>query len=232
MHCVGIVQARVGSSRLPGKALLPIAGRPLLDHVLERVEHVSGLSARVFATSVAERDGPLADLAAHRGWLVTRGSEHDVLGRFVAAVRMVEADAVMRLTGDCPLLCPEVCALVLRAYAETYHDYVSNDTRVSGYPDGTDCEVFSISALRTADLHAVDGRDREHVTPWISRELRTQIVSSPTDWRRYKLSVDTEEDLRYVRRVRSHLQDGKFTLSDTLEAAAALERSGVAFDES
>ena len=207
---VAIVQARMGSARLPGKSLQPIAGRPLLAHVLLRARTIVGVDAVVLATSVNDRDKPLTWVADDLGILSVTGSEHDVLGRFADAAMRHRADVIMRITGDCPLLAPDVCQRVLACYrSDPFVRYVSNDTTSTGYPDGTDCEVFSASVLREANLAAHDDGEREHVTPFMRTHCASrEVLSDVGDWRHLKLSVDCQEDLEYVRRIFGFLPDG------------------------
>ena len=135
------------------------------------------------------------------------GLEHDVLGRFIAVADALSAKWVMRITGDCPFLAPEVCERVLQE-ASTGWDYVSNDTTRSGYPDGLDCEVVIASALRQANRVTTLRTDREHVTPWVRRNCTTYTITSPRDCRRVKLSVDALEDLERARRIYGFLAPG------------------------
>lgn len=198
----------------------PLAGRPLAAHVLERVRAVRGIDDIVLATSVNDRDEPLAVLAADMGYRAWRGSEHDVLGRFVGAAAALHADIVMRITGDCPFTAPEVCERVLctALSGDPWADYVSNDVTSSGYPDGTDCEVFTMLALLRANVSVTDRLDREHVTPWMKRNLPSKVVRSFEDWGHLKLSVDCEEDLLRARSIFGYLPPCAFALRDTLVA--------------
>lgn len=222
---VGIVQARFGSSRLPGKAMQRIGGRPMLWHVLSRARAIKGLDCVVLATGRDERNRALCDLAASmRIWWVA-GDDDDVLGRFAQVARLTQAQVVMRLTGDCPLLAPDVCDRVLAEYRAHAPCFATNDVRVSGYPDGTDCEVFPAAALLEADrllprLARWVHDAREHVTPEIRRRLPKWIVASDQgDWRHEKLSVDTAADLERVRHIYRHLQPASSqTLTATLAA--------------
>jgi len=208
----------MGSSRLPGKALAQVAGWPMLRHVLARAQAIHGVDDVVLATTTLERDAPLVDLAHDAGVRVVRGSEADVLGRFVRA--STGADVVMRLTGDCPLLAPDVCEAVLAEWLMRRDGFCSNDTRYSGYPDGTDCEVFSRADLLRAAAEASHPSDREHVTRWMYRRVHpVTMVCARGDWRRLKWSVDTPEDLAYVRRVMGLIPAGSYTLPATLRAA-------------
>lgn len=228
MRVVCVVQARMGSSRFPGKSLQALAGRPMVLHVLERAAAIEGIDDIVMATSRDERDDLLSATAVCAGYGVVRGSERDVLDRFVAAAAATRADAIVRVTGDCPLLCTDVGSLVVGTYRREagWWDYVSNDTFRSGFPDGTDVEVFSRDALERAARHATAANEREHVTVWMRRALRHKIVHHDEDYRHLKLSVDTPEDLELVRKMQAHLGPQMWTLADTVAALEKARRNG------
>lgn len=221
---VVLVQARVGSSRLPGKSLKPMHGRPMVSHVLRRARALG--YDTVVATSVSERDDLLADTVRDLGVPVYRGSEWDVLSRMAGAAQMMEADVVVRVTADCPLWAPDVGQQVLSVFLAGPRDgVVSNDTTTSGWPDGLDVEVFTCDLLLAAtaaaeDRNCMSGRsDREHVTPWMRRTAPHRIVVNDEDWRRFKLSVDTAEDFERVRGVMALAADGDLTWTATRGAA-------------
>lgn len=219
MRVVAIVQARLGSSRLPGKALLTLGGRPLIAHVLERARAIAGVSEVILATSENYRDQSLVQAAVAQGIRSFCGSEWDVLGRMRAAAEWARADAVMRLTGDCPFLDPAICDEVLSAFHATSPDYIWNDTHRSGFPDGLDAEVFTREALELAATQAIDRGDREHVTPWMRRELRCGVVvCADGDHSALKLSVDTREDFERAQAIARALPLGDFSLRATLAA--------------
>lgn len=223
MRVVAVIQARIGSSRLPAKSLRPLAGRPLISHIAERVLAVRGIDECVLATSVNARDDALAAEAIGLGLHVYRGSEWDVLGRVAEAVDLL-GDVVVRITGDCPLLCPETAARVIAEYRRRAVDYAWNDTMRSGYPDGTDVEVFHADLLHAAATNATDAADREHVTPWIRRHARAVwTLANDVDYSRYKLSVDTQRDYDFVRAVYGYLSPGQLTLDQTIRAVCAAE---------
>lgn len=219
-----VLQARTGSSRLPGKALRPLAGRPMVEHVLRRVTAMRGTDAVVLATTVHERDRPLVDLAAAHGLPVYCGSERDVLGRVRGAAASHRADVVVRVTGDCPLWAPDVAEEVLRVFQRqpVATDYLSNDTSTTGWPDGTDVEVFTREALEAAATHATGPEDREHVTRWIRRErMWGALACEVGNFAHLKLSVDSMDDYDRVARVYAHLAGGDLRFSATIEAARA-----------
>lgn len=219
---VCVVQARQGSSRLPGKALRPLKGRPMIAHVLERAKAIEGLDDVVLATSLRDVDDLLADYVAGLRVAVVRGSEQDVLERFWVAASLARADIVMRVTGDCPFLDPaiarDVLALYRIAHAMSGTQYFWNDTLHSGWPDGTDVEVFSIGVLEEAHLKARAQRDREHVTSWIRDYHRVETFYCPEDHSQIKLSVDRPEDYDLAQAIASYLHEGDFSLDATLAA--------------
>lgn len=220
---VCIVQARMGSSRLPGKALMALAGNPLILHVLARAQAIRGVDRVVLATSDTMREEPLMHLASQYVPVVT-GSEWDVLARMQKAATLHEADIVMRVTGDCPFLAPEVAREVLAHYRSNPLEaaYVSNDTTCSGYPDGTDVEVFSAAALNTAYQKATDRYDREHVTPWMRRMMLNGYIKNAVDYSRYKLSVDSPQDYEFATQVAGKLivsgKEPDYSLGATMRA--------------
>src|SRR5688500_8743591 len=150
MKVVAVVQARAGSTRLPGKVLMELAGRPMLAQILRRVAAASRVDEVVLATSDLERDDPVAAVAEAEGVAVFRGSEEDVLARFVGAARSADADVVMRITGDCPLIAPEVIDAVVARLVDEGADYASNVLRRT-FPKGLDAEALTMDALERID---------------------------------------------------------------------------------
>ncbi len=223
MRTVAIVQARLGSSRLPGKALLALRGQPMLKHVLERVLSTLGLDEVVLATSVSPRDIGLVHVAGTCGIRSYAGSEHDVLDRVQAAAKKFHADVVMRVTADCPLFAPDIAAAVLALHRQETEAggsgvYAWNDTARSGWPDGTDVEVFDYHLLELASFGTVSRNDREHVTPGIRKLARLVATHpSPHALSAVKLSVDTAADFDRVSAVAMHL-DQDFSWAATYRA--------------
>lgn len=196
MKTAVIVQARMGSDRLPGKSMMEIEGKPLLWHVLSRVQKIRHKDVVVLATPDTPENDCLDRVAWDTGCEIYRGGEHDVLARYYHAAKSVDAGIVVRVTGDCPLIDPKRCDRVINAYLNSCSDYVSNIYPVRSVPSGYDCEAFSFELLELAFHNATSKYDREHVTPWIKEESqsRNRILSD-------KLSVDTQEDLDRVRAV-------------------------------
>ena len=207
---VAVVQARLGSTRLPGKTLADIEGRPMLAHVAERAQAIPGVTETVVATTTNPIDQAIAAFARGAGIPCVRGSEEDVLDRFRLAAIEREAEIVVRVTADCPLLDPEVAGLVLGEYLHGGGaiDYVSN-VHPPTYPDGLDTEVFSRDALEVAWREARMPSDREHVTSYVWRRperFRLTNVSGREDWSGHRWTVDAEADLAFVRAVFASLR--------------------------
>lgn len=203
---VAIIQARMGSTRLPGKVMRPVAGAPMIHHVVERTRRIDGVDQVVVATSTTQRERPLVDyVTSMPGVNVFRGSEDDVLGRYYGAAVAEEAEVVMRITGDCPLLSPRVSTGVLEAFfqSEGGCDYATN-TLSRTFPRGLDTAVMSFEALERAHREATAPEEREHVTVYIwSNPERFALLNVRSDIDRHHLrwTVDTAEDLRFVRKV-------------------------------
>jgi len=202
-----IVQARVGSTRLPAKVLAPLAGRPLLARVLGRLGRAAGLARVVLAIPEGPRDEPLAALAAELGVPVFRGPEDDVLGRYVGAALAHGIDPVVRVTADCPLIDPELVGAVLAAFLERRAadpvDLLAN-TLPRRWPRGLDTEVVSREALVELDRIETDPAVREHVTLGIYRRperFRVAGLPGPRDLAHLRWTVDTPEDLAVVREI-------------------------------
>jgi glutamate-1-semialdehyde aminotransferase/spore coat polysaccharide biosynthesis protein SpsF (cytidylyltransferase family) len=200
---VAILQARMGSSRFPGKVLKTLSGRPMLWHSVERIKRAKEVHEVVIATSFESDDDAIADFANSYGYKVFRGSHDDVLGRFVQCAQQFQADVVVRLTGDCPFLDPAVIDQVVLAHRVHHADYASN-TIESTFPDGLDVEVLSAQSLYTAGQLAQSHHEREHVTPFIrhdSRFKRHSVLAAEPAPEALRLSVDRPIDLAVAQSV-------------------------------
>ncbi|HYS18103.1 MAG TPA: glycosyltransferase family protein [Candidatus Binatia bacterium] len=166
LKCVATVEARMTSSRLPGKVLLPAGGRPLLEILVERLRRAPGLDGVVIATTVNAGDDPISALGEKLGVGVFRGSENDVLGRVCGALRSSGADVGVEITGDCPLIDPDIVGEALTEFLRTRaeHPYVSNSDPHRAVPAGLDVQVFFASALFQLEATTDDPEDREHVS--------------------------------------------------------------------
>ncbi len=166
VRVVTVVQARASSTRLPGKVLRPVLGRPVLLHQLDRMKRADLVGEIVVATTHRPDDDTIADLCQSEGFTVVRGSEHDLLDRHVAAARVTDAEAVVKVPSDCPLIDPRVIDLVIATFLDGEWDYMSN-LHPPTWPDGNDVEVITRDALVAADRGARQPFEREHTTPFI-----------------------------------------------------------------
>jgi spore coat polysaccharide biosynthesis protein SpsF len=223
MHIVCFIEARMRSTRLPGKVLMPILGKPMLELMIERLRRARTLDGIVVATTDGEADQPIADLAERLGVGCFRGSEDDVLGRVLGAARAYGADVIVETTGDCPLHEPALIDKVVSDFRMGGADFVSNILPYST-PRGTDCRVFTTDALDEIDRTSDDPADHEHVSLhfWEHPEkyrLRNVVTELPAEATELRLTVDTPEDFELVRRVYESLYPAnpQFTLWDVLE---------------
>ncbi len=211
MKTLGVLQARVSSSRLPSKVLLPILGEPMLFRQLERLNRCISVNELIVATSDDSTDVTLARECENRGIKCFRGSLDDVLDRFVQAARSYEPEAIVRLTGDCPLADPELIDKVIEYFWEGDFDYVTNCDPTT-FPDGLDVEVIKFSCLETAHREAVLPSHREHVTPFLrSHPERFRLGNYACDTNRSHLrwTVDEPEDFEFVRSIYEKLYPAK-----------------------
>ena len=204
---VCITQARIKSTRLPAKVLLPIAGKPLLWWHLDRLKRARRLDRIVVATTGEAAADAIVEIAEEAGVLVFRGSENDVLDRFAGAAALTEAATIVRVTSDCPLIDPVLIDRTIALYERAGPDchYASLD--VSTFPRGLDCEVFSRRSLDEARRDAVASDDREHVTPFIRRHTdryTARFLSTAPGGPVYRWCVDTQEDFDLVCRIIEH----------------------------
>jgi spore coat polysaccharide biosynthesis protein SpsF (cytidylyltransferase family) len=204
-----IIQARYGSTRFPGKVLEDLAGKTVLAHVIERCRLTRGIDAVVCAIPDDDKSDIVATEAEQCGAVVIRGSEHDVLDRFVKAADANGAEVVMRVTSDCPLTDPEINARVIDLLRAENCDYACNNMPVT-WPHGLDCEVFTREVLLRAGREADQSYDREHVTPWIrtAQGIRRANLPGPGGVEAdYRWTLDYPEDLAFFRAVHARLPD-------------------------
>jgi spore coat polysaccharide biosynthesis protein SpsF len=198
MRTIAVIQARMGSTRLPGKVIEPILDRPLVLWTVDAVSVVDGLDDLVVATTELEEDDAFVAILRREGLRVHRGSAHDVLRRVVDAVAPLAPDVVLRQTGDNPFPDPEVMAGQLHRLETGPFDYVG----IAGLPLGIAGEVVRAAVLHAADREATDAADREHVLPFVyARPERFAIgaLDEPPPWRHPRYTVDTPADLAFAR---------------------------------
>ena len=201
MKTVAIVQARLGSSRLPGKVLQDLAGDTMLARVVARLRAARTIDDIVIATTMNESDDPVVREAARLGVHVWRGSEQNVLARYVGAARKYHAGAVVRVTSDCPLLDPETVDRVVTSLRAAALDYSSN-THMRSYPRGLDVEAFYLETLEKIFHLATSAAAKEHVTAYVMEkpnEFAIHQVTAEADDSDLRWTVDTAEDLELVR---------------------------------
>ena len=204
---VCISQARMTSTRLPGKVMLPIQGRPLLAWHLERLKRAQRLDVVAVATVDAPESAPILELCRELGVPVTLGPEDDVLARYHQCAETHGAEVVVRVTSDCPLIDPELVDAVIERFLAGDTDYVALD--VSVFPRGLDVEAFGRASLDEAFARAIEPYEREHVTPYLYRTPGRFRVTRLGGGRggEFRLCVDQDEDLELVRRIADELTD-------------------------
>lgn len=207
-----IIQARTGSTRLPGKVLMNLKDKTVLCHVIERVSQARQVDKIVIATTVNQADDAIEKEAQKCGVSVYRGSEDDVLSRYYEAAVKYEMDIVVRITADCPLIDPHVIDRLIMIYEDNDYDYVSNggsDLSLRKYPRGLDVEVFSFDSLEKADSGAKEPYQREHVTPYIYENANSIFYDSDReDYSHYRWTLDTKEDYTLISRIYEELYQG------------------------
>ncbi len=218
-----VVQARMTSTRLPGKVLADIGGQPSLRLQMDRLRRASELDAIVVATSEDPSDDPISDLCRDMGVAVVRGPLLDVLERYRLAGEELAAEGIVRLTADCPFIDPAVVDRVVARWRAGSEDFVGNCVEPRTYPVGMDTEVVTWAALRTAADEATDPVDREHVTPFV-RSRPDRFPAARVDlepaYANVRLTLDTPEDLALLRDVAARVP-ADAGLADILRALGA-----------
>lgn len=220
---VAIVQARMTSTRLPGKIMKPVLGKPLLELLVERLKRASRLNDIVIATTTNDDDDQVESLTQHLGIGCFRGSEHDVLDRVLRAAHAADADVIVEITGDCPLIDFRVIDRLLEVYQENDYDYVSNILKRT-YPRGLDTQVFATSVLEEVARLTDDPVDHEHVSLYIyehPEKFKLHNVESglPEEYWDLRLTVDTPDDFELIRRIYEELYPSNpaFTIEDIVQ---------------
>ncbi|MEN6473605.1 MAG: glycosyltransferase family protein [Syntrophaceae bacterium] len=229
MRPIAIIQARLGSTRLPGKVLRPILGRPILWHIVHRLRCAPGLDGIVVATSELAGDEPIRAFCREEGIACHAGSENDVLDRFYQAALRFAGDPLIRITGDCPFADPALIGRLIDLYKEGAYDHIGVATGAGAifldggrFPDGLDAECFGFAALARAWREATEKSDREHVTPYIWRNkqiFRCGHLKGETDYSHLRWTVDNEADFTLVTQIYTDLyrEDRPFLMQDILD---------------
>ncbi|WP_226000514.1 glycosyltransferase family protein [Paenibacillus sp. BJ-4] len=220
MNIVAIIQARMGSTRLPGKVDLNLLGVTVLERVVERIKKVKQINKIVVATTDLTTDETIVKLAHKAEVEVYRGSESDVLKRYYEAAVTHNADVIIRITSDCPVIDPVIIDELITNYITGSYDYVSNTIERS-YPRGLDAEVFSFASLEKAHLEAKKMEQREHVTPYIYQnpdQFSMLSVTCAKDYSNYRWTLDTAEDWELIQQIYAYFKDrDSFDWQDVLE---------------
>lgn len=219
MKILAIVQARMGSTRLPNKVMKPVDGVPMIELLLSRLSNAKEVDQIIVATSVDERNKPLVAYVQKLGYACEQGSENDVLDRFIQAARKHQADVVVRITGDCPLVDPVLVDEVISRFKGAGVDYFSNINPPT-YPDGLDIEVCSFEALNRAGNETTKPYDHEHVTPYLreSGNFRTAAMQNNQDFSALRWTVDELADFKVIEGVFRHFSPRiDFTWGEVLE---------------
>jgi spore coat polysaccharide biosynthesis protein SpsF len=224
LKVVAIIQARMGSSRLPGKVLQDIQGESMLARVVNRVRRARSIDEILVATTDSSADDVITRECRRCSVPAFRGNEDDVLDRYLGAAQWTNADVVVRITSDCPLIDPEITDKTVRAFLAERPDYASN-TIVRTYPRGLDTEAMTLQTLERAWREANQPHQRAHVTPYIyenPEHFKVLSVTGETDHSQHRWTVDTADDLELVRAIYARLQNQpEFLWRDAL---ALLER--------
>jgi spore coat polysaccharide biosynthesis protein SpsF len=215
VQAVAIIQARLDSTRLPGKVLLPLGEEPMLWHVVQRVRAAPGVDQVVVATSEEDRDDPIRDFCRIRDIPCFAGSKADVLDRFYHCANAHDANPILRITADCPLIDPYLIGRVLECYRAGGYDHVGLATGAGAlnmdgrrFPDGLDVECFSLESLGDAWKSAESELEREHVTPFIWKNpnrFALGVLMADRDYSQLRWTVDNSEDLEVVRQIYGEL---------------------------
>lgn len=225
-----IIQARMGSHRLPGKSLMPVwKDMSLLELVLNRITQAKLPIKIILATSAKKKDERLIPIAEKCGVEIIRGSENDVLGRFVKAYMSYPANAIVRAAADNPLLDPGMIDKLISFFWDNQPcDYASNLGPISGYPDGVGVEIVSAKTLLRLDSEAKEIRHREHVVTYLhnNRDYKSRILFAPPEYQRpyYRLDIDFFEDLFFIRELIKRLPQKRAPYWTTMDIIRTLDK--------
>lgn len=206
-NVVAIIQARMSSSRLPGKVMKEISGFPMIYHVLNRVSSVKRVNQIVVATTVDTTDDSIAEFCLQNGYNCFRGHSFDVLDRYYQAARKYNADIIVRITSDCPIIDPEIIDSMVLKFQDSDFDFIANRLPPPWkrtFPIGLDVEIVSFSALEKTWKEADSKFEREHVMPYLYDQpgrFNIQIVDHEPDYGEKRLTVDTPEDLDLIKKI-------------------------------
>ncbi len=227
MKMIATIEARMTSSRLPGKVLMPALGQPMLHHLVNRLRAVPSLNGLVIATTINAKDDPIEKFAKAEDVACFRGSEEDVMTRVIGAAESVGADVVVEITGDCPIIDPQLVEQAIRMFQVNDVEYFSN-AHLRSYPDGMDVQVFRLETLKRSAEMTQDPLDHEHVTlhirkhPEISRPMH--LVAPPElHWPELGLTLDESADYELLKKIIEYFgrENPLFTCLDVIKLLRA-----------
>ena len=223
MKIVATIEARMSSSRLPGKVLLLASGIPMLQHLINRLKAVPSLDDLVLATTINKTDDQLEEFSKAVGVSCYRGSENDVMNRVIGAADSVSADVIVEITGDCPIIDPQIVEQTIRVFMANRADYVSN-AHIRSYPDGMDTQVFRLETLKHSASMTDDALDHEHVTLHIRNHpeifSHLHLVAPPeTHWPELGLTLDELKDYELLKKIIEHFEptNSLFSCRDAIQ---------------
>lgn len=217
-----IIQARIGSSRLPGKIMLNVCGKPLLEHLIHRIKNSKKLDKIIIATTTNKEDNEVVDFCSSRNIAFFRGSQNDVLSRYYETAKFFSVDTIVRLTADTPLLDSQTIDKTIQVYEENNFDFVSNSSPLPRtYPDGFNVEIFSFEVLEKIHKDAINPSDREHVTTYITmqpKKFNVYRVDYFKDLSKYRFNLDYKEDYQLIKCIFEEFYESKpdFLLEDVI----------------
>jgi len=231
MNIVCTVEARMGSSRLPGKTMMKILGKPMLELMIERLKRTKQINDIIIATTTEPKDEVIAELAKKVNVKYFRGSEEDVLGRVLDAAKSIDADVIVQTTGDCPLIDPVVLDMIIEEYLNNDYDYVCNINSPeynpflsSNFPVGLDAHVFSVKILEKVVQLTDDPFDHEHVSVYIydhPEKFKIHCIKAPEEYNYPELwlSVDQKEEFDLIKKIFESLypKNPEFSILDVIE---------------
>jgi spore coat polysaccharide biosynthesis protein SpsF len=202
---VATIEARMTSSRLPGKVLMTALGEPMLMHLVRRLRAVPSIDEIVIATTINDADAPIVEFAKSNGVKYFQGSENNVLARVIGAAESAQAEVVVEITGDCPIIDPDLVEQTIRMFFQHDVDYLSNSL-IRSYPDGMDTQVFFLQALKRSETMTSNPLDLEHVSRYMCNHPeefpRAHLVAPPSlHWPDLGLTLDEEDDYRLLKKI-------------------------------
>ncbi len=208
-NIVAVIQARMNSTRLPGKILKTLIDKTVLEQVVERLKLAQGINQIVVATTTASADDQVAKLCEVKGIAYFRGSEEDVLGRYYFAVQQYNADGIIRITADCPLIDPKIIEAMIEIFKTGQYDVVTNislNLNERTFPRGLDAEIFSRPVLEDAFQKAKELYQREHVTPYLYEHVKKiYFLKNKMNYSQYRWTLDTPEDFELIESIYKHI---------------------------